>query len=652
MTASAAHRAVRLSPLPKPVQTSVTVPGSKSYTIRALILAALVDRPEGQPVRVWNVLRSDDGQAILDCLNALGIRTDWGEQAGQAYVDVFGQVQHIADADYTLHANLSAATLRFLLAVSAVIPGRQTLLGHEGLNRRPVRDLVDALRALGVSIDYLGEEGYPPVRVNSSRLQASDLTVSGSTSSQYISALLMIAPFIELALEASGQPVVIRLPEAPVSKPYLDMTLSIMRAFGVEATHRDDYQWFTVPAGQVYTAQSYVVEPDASSAAYFAAIATLTGSTIALNNLPLTSVQADMRFLHLLERMGTRIEVVGSDLIIEGHGVRPLPLVDMCDCPDQAQALAVLAAFADGTTRIEGLQSLRVKETDRIAAVETELRKMGIRVEAEADALVIHGGHPQAARIATYGDHRMAMAFAVAGAALDGLEIEDPAVVNKTYPGFWEDLTALGVGVLESASPLCPDSLLEGVSTQPEVAKAQNIVLIGFMGAGKSVVARSLAQRYHLQAVDMDALIVRQSGRQSVTEIFDTDGEAHFRALEAQVAQTLTVTSDLIIATGGGVPANPAAMSALTAGAVVVWLRVSWDTVWARLRNDLDRPLLRNLEQAKALFHQRQSVYQQAAHLQVQTDGKTPQAVVDEIIQQLQLRSEELCPPFVPCCPV
>lgn len=638
MTASTANRSVRLSPLSQPVQVAVTIPGSKSYTIRALILAAMAEKPKGQPVRVWNVLCSDDGQAILDCLNALGIRTEWGEQTGQAYLDVFGQVQHIADADYTLHANLSAATLRFLLALSAVIPGRQTLLGHDGLNRRPVRDLVEALRALGVSIDYLGEEGYPPVRVNSSRLQASQLTVSGSTSSQYISALLMIAPLIEPAPESSGQPVVIRLPESPVSKPYLDMTLAIMRAFGVQATQQDGYQRFEVPAGQACTALSYAVEPDASSAAYFAAIATLTGSTITLKNLPLASVQADMRFIEILKQMGTQVRVLDGDLVIEGHGVRPLPLVDMCDCPDQAQALAVLAAFADGTTRIEGLQSLRVKETDRITAVENELKKMGIRVEAEADALVIQGGQPQAARIATYGDHRMAMAFAVAGAVLDGLELEDPAVVNKTYPKFWEDLSALGVGVSESTVSVSSDKSFETISLDKSLEKKpEKIVLIGFMGAGKSSVARILAERHHLQAVDMDALIVQQSGRQSVTEVFDTDGEAHFRALEAQLADQLAEQSQVVIATGGGVVMNASLMQCLGQQATVIWLDASWETVQARLKHTLDRPLMRDLEQASQLYQQRLPLYRQAAHLQISTDGKTPQTVADEIASRLNL---------------
>lgn len=613
---STENRVVSLTSLARAVQTEVTIPGSKSYTIRALILAAMAEKPDGRPVRVWNPLRSDDGQAVINCLNALGIHTEWEQEAGQSYVDVSGQVQRIAEADYTLHADLSAATLRFLLALSAVIPGRQTLLGHEGLNRRPVKDLVDALRNLGVEIEYLEREGYPPVRVMSSTLKANRLEVSGSTSSQYISALMMIAPLIE----AAGEAIVIELPEAPVSQPYLDMTMDIMRAFGVTATH-DRYQKFIIANGQRYRAESYTVEPDASSAAYFAAIATLTGSTITLKNMNPDSVQADMRFIEILKEMGTEVQVKGSALVIEGHGVKPLH-VNMCDCPDQAQALAVLAAFAPGTTRIDGLQSLRVKETDRIAAVETELRKMGIQVEAEADALVIHGGNPQTARIATYGDHRMAMAFAVAGTVLDELEIENPAVVNKTYPEFWQDLQALGVGVQEME-----------VNSQG----VKKIVLIGFMGAGKTSVAKMLTEQYGLALVEMDELIVQQSGRNSVPEIFDQDGEAHFRALEAQVAQSLRHEANVVISTGGGVIMNPQVMRDLRENATIVWLDTRLETVLSRLQNYADRPLLRDLTAAQALYEQRLPLYERAANLRIQTDSLRPQAVADQICRAVGL---------------
>jgi shikimate kinase/uncharacterized protein with GYD domain len=304
----------------------------------------------------------------------------------------------------------------------------------------------------------------------------------------------------------------------------------------------------------------------------------------------------------------------------------------MCDCPDQAQALAVLAAFANGTTRIDGLQSLRVKETDRIAAVEAELEKMGVPVEAKADALIIQSGNPKAARIATYGDHRMAMAFAVAGAVLEGLEIEDPAVVNKTYPGFWQDLSALGVGVRK---------LNANASKQ---SNAQKIVLIGFMGAGKSSVAKILSERHGLTLIEMDDLIVQQSGRQSVPEIFDRDGETQFRKLEAQVAQSLENQANVVISTGGGVIGNPDGMNALAENAKVIWLDTQLGTVLERLGDNLDRPLLRDLDKASQLYEQRLARYEQTAHHRIVTDDLTPQAVADEIARIIpELNTQTIC---------
>jgi 3-phosphoshikimate 1-carboxyvinyltransferase len=627
-TSSAETRMVALTPLAGPILATVTVPGSKSYTIRALILAAMACKPGGQPVRIWNPLRSDDGQAVMGCLNALGIETWWGHEGGQSYLDVYGEVASIAERDYTLHANLSAATLRFLLALSAVIPGRQTLLGHEGLNRRPVKDLVDALRKLGVEIEYLEREGYPPVRVSSNGISANRLMVSGGTSSQYISALMMIAPWID----AKGEPVVIELPDEPVSKPYLDMTMAIMRAFGVETTHQA-YQSFEIPSEQAYQSDGYQIEPDASSAAYFAAIATLTGSTVTLKNMNPASVQADMRFIDILKKMGTQVYSHEGDLIIEGHGVKPLQ-VNMCDCPDQAQALAVLAAFADGVTRIEGLQSLRVKETDRIAAVETELRKMGIQVESEIDALVIHGGKPKPAIIATYGDHRMAMAFAVAGTVLAGLTLEDPSVVNKTYPEFWQDLAALGVGVEEC------QAVRIAASNQCLPETTSKWVLIGFMGSGKSTVAQLLAEQHQRVLVEMDDWIVQQSGKNSVSDIFDQEGEAAFRLLEAQLAESLKFKTNVVISTGGGVIMDAEVMRNLSDQAMVIWLKAGWETILDRLKKQQkgDRPLSRDLEKASSLYAQRLPLYQQAAHLTIETDGLTPQAIVNQIAQFLKAR--------------
>ncbi len=611
---------VALLPLAQSIEAEVTVPGSKSYTIRALLLAALTPKCGNQPVKVVNPLISDDTRAIMACLNTLGIGTELKRDGSQSWIDVQGGLSDIQDQDYTLNADLSAATLRFLIALSAVIPGRQTLLGKEGLNKRPVKDLVDSLRALGVSIEYLDKDGYPPVRVSSSRIEAETVQVSGSTSSQYISALMMIAPLIQSQADA----VTIELPGEPVSKPYLDMTISILEAFGVSVSHQD-YQRFTIPTGQTYRADRYIVEPDASSLAYFVAITALTKSTITLCNINPDSVQADMRFVTILERMGNRAEFHDGKLTLHGVGIKPLH-VDMRDCPDQAQTLAILAAFADGVTRIDGLQSLRVKETDRIAAVEKELQKMGVRTETEADALVIHGGNPKAARIATYGDHRMAMAFAVAGALLSNLEIEDPEVVNKTYPEFWQDLQAIGVGVRRIQATVLPS-----------LPFAKKIVLTGFMGAGKSSVAAVLAQKSGLRLLEMDDLIIERSGRESINQIFEMDGETRFRQLEQAVAEALGDAGDAIVSTGGGVIMNPIAMDHLSRNATVVFLQTELETSLNRLAEVADRPLLRDPEKAAALYDLRLPLYRHHADVIVKTDAQSPESVAEEIIRAIQV---------------
>lgn len=627
-----------LCPLKSPTPMTVKIPGSKSYTIRALLLAAMAEKTAQQPsVKILNPLRSDDTLAIIACLNSLGLCVEWKAASdndrsnpashldSDCWLEVTGNLDSIPDTDYQLDANLSAATLRFLLALSAVIPGKQTLFGLEGLNRRPVRDLVDSLRALGVSIDYLNQEGYPPVRVNSSSIEADSVRVSGSTSSQYISALMMISPRIH----SHSESIVIELTDEPVSKPYLDMTASIMGDFSVSLSHTD-HRRFVIPTGQTVKSAVYSVEPDASSMAYFLAIAALSRSTVTIPHLNSNSVQADMRFIKILESMGNTVEWHDDRLTLHGQGVQPLQL-DMRDCPDQAQTLAVLAAFAPGTTRIDGLQSLRVKETDRIAAVERELRKMGIQTESEADALIIHGGHPQAARIETYGDHRMAMAFAVAGASgLSGLTIEDPAVVNKTYPGFWNDLESIGMPCLYDAAD----------ETQPD-KQPPKIVLIGFMGSGKSTVALLLAQKLGLESVEMDDLILARSGRSTINEIFEQDGEVRFRELELAVAQTLRDKTGVVISTGGGVVMNQLAVQYLSqANGRVVFLETFLETILFRLKGAEDRPLLKrsaNFAGLESLYTLRLPLYRHYAQSCVSTDGRTPDAIVESLMESLAL---------------
>ncbi len=591
----------------------VTVPGSKSYTIRALLLAAMTRGP----VTLHNPLVSDDTLAMLDCLDILGIAARHENDR----IEVTGSIADVRDGAYTLNANLSAATLRFLLALATVLLGVQTLQGHDGLNKRPIRDLVDSLRALGATVTYLDREGYPPVSVSSSALSAHVARVSGETSSQYLSALLMLAPAANgLRIDVVGE---------LVSRPYLTMTMGIMNSFGVTVDTPDDGT-FIVSAGQQYHASSYVIEGDASGACYPVAAAVLTGTSVRLHNLPAESLQADMRFLDILVGMGNRLERQADGLVFTGGEIHPLT-VDMRDCPDQAQTLAVILAFAKGKSRLEGLRSLRVKETDRLSATARELTKMGIRVEEEAEALVIHGGNPQSATIETYGDHRMAMAFAVAGTRLANMRILDSAVVNKTYPAFWQVCPAWGIGI---QTEQVFDDVNVKKNTNNDLSN-NKIVLIGFMGAGKSHVAALLAQKMGLDCVETDDLIVTRTGKSSIRDIFDAEGETGFRELELAVARDLRTRQSAVISTGGGIVMNKLAIDYIGEGGTLIFLDATLETLLGRLGNDSNRPLLQEAERTAALFRLREPLYRYYASIHIVTDGKTPAAVAEEILTAL-----------------
>ena len=420
---------IRLHPLSKPVDATVEIPGSKSYTNRALFMAALTQGT----VRIVNPLISDDTEAMMRCLEMLGVTCT----RGSGVIEVTGGRSRIKADAVDLNANLSGTTIRFLLPLLCAIPGTKTLRGEEGLNKRPIKDLVDGLRQLGADIAYMEHDGCPPLKISSARLNSGVIKINGGVSSQYFSAILMTAPLLgDVTIEVIGE---------QISKPYIDMTIDTMQKFGV-TVENEQYKTYRVAGGQSYDISEYIVEGDVSSASYFAAIATITKSRIVMKNMNPESVQADMGFLKILQEMGSKIEYGINEITVTGNGVRAMH-VDMEHCPDQAQTLAVLAAFADGLTTISGVRSLRVKETERVKAVEAELVKMGIKTESTQDVLKIYGGNPHAAIIDTYGDHRMAMSFAVAGIVLNGLQINNPEVVSKTFPTFWEKLKEIGIEV-------------------------------------------------------------------------------------------------------------------------------------------------------------------------------------------------------------
>lgn len=413
---------------------TVLVPSSKSYTNRALLLAALAT---GDSV-IRNPLQSDDSDAMAGALRALGVVIE--EQAGGLIVHGTGG---FSQPEAPIQCRDSGTTIRFLTAAAALFDFPVTLTGSHQLCGRPLGPLLDALCGLGV--DVTSDRGCPPVSLRGP-LRSFHATVDAAKSSQYASALLM-------ALGAAGCEAASVTVWHMVSEPYVTMTLDSMRSFG--ADWREDLTVPHVyrPSGDTgYRATDYTVEFDASAAGHIWAVAAISGGRVTVSPASSRTGQPDIRLLELLRKMGCEVVERDGAISVERTGVLKSPgRVDMSDWPDMLTTVAVVAAFADGTTQITGVAHARGHETDRITATATELRKMGVNVEETHDGLIIGGSLPRGARIDSYGDHRMAMAFAAAGAAVPGVVITNPACVRKTYPEFWDDLASLGVHWREAA---------------------------------------------------------------------------------------------------------------------------------------------------------------------------------------------------------
>jgi 3-phosphoshikimate 1-carboxyvinyltransferase len=427
----ALHDLPPLLPIPTrgAIDARVSVPGSKSITNRALLIAALASGES----ELSGALESDDTLAMVEGLTALGCEITLGSQHWRVQ-GRRGKLQRSAAA---IHARGSGTTARFLTAAAALANGSVVIDGNARMRQRPIRDLVDALGRLGVRVDVLGENGCPPVRVHGGSLPGGRAAVDATRSSQYVTALLLAAPYAQndVVLELEGG--------ALVSKPYVDLTLEMMRAFGARA----DWEGpgvLRVAAGRGYRGRAYAIEPDASAAVYPFCAAAITSGQVRVEGFPSSSIQADVKVLEVLEAMGCEVRREADATSVKGplgrlRGVS----VDMNEMPDAALAVAVTALFAGGPSELRNIANLRIKETDRLRALETELRKLGAQATASADALRIEPGKLHGAEIDTYDDHRMAMSFALAGLRVPGVVIRDPGCVAKTWPGYFEMLERL-----------------------------------------------------------------------------------------------------------------------------------------------------------------------------------------------------------------
>jgi 3-phosphoshikimate 1-carboxyvinyltransferase len=413
----------------------VQVPGSKSYTHRTLIAAGLA---AGQS-EVVRPLLSEDCLLTMQALRQMGVAV--GEPGER--ITVTGCGGALKATDLPIELGNSGTSMRLLTAIAALGRGDYTLTGTARMQERPIRELGDALAGLGVPVAYGRRPGCPPITVSGGRIAHRKVQIDCRVSSQYLSGLLLAAPCTEkgMAIEVAG---------GPVSKPYIDMTVEILERFGI-VVNRDGYTRFDVPGRQRYRCGSYEVAPDASQAGYFWAAAAVSGATVTVQGVYADAIQGDVRLAQVLGRMGCRVDATPAGIAVTGGELKAVA-VDMGDMPDMVPTLAVVAAFARGTTVITNVAHLRAKECDRLAAVEAELAKMGINAHSTADELHVTGGTPHGAEIETYEDHRIAMCFAVAGLRVAGVRIKNPGCVAKSFPDFWEVFGGLGK---DPSRPLC-----------------------------------------------------------------------------------------------------------------------------------------------------------------------------------------------------
>ncbi|WP_194755579.1 3-phosphoshikimate 1-carboxyvinyltransferase [Aliidiomarina indica] len=410
----------------------VILPGSKSIANRALLLAALA---EGE-TRLDNMLLSDDTQRMREALTALGIGVADGDSDTQFVVQGNGGLFKSRQPLELFLGNAGTA-MRPLAAMLAAAEGEFMLTGEPRMYERPIGPQIDALKAMGAQIDYLGEPGFPPLRIQGKPLRGGVIHLDGSLSSQYVSAILMLLPLL-------GQDSELVLSGEIVSAPYIQLTLAMMQSFGVDvqSSRLGHYQ---VQGGQRYRSPGvYWIEGDASSASYFLAAAAIAGGPVTVEGVGSASLQGDKRFAEVLASMGAQVEYSEREITVRrGSDLRGGDF-DLNDIPDAAMTIATTALFAKGTTRIGNIYNWRLKETDRLHAMATELRKTGARVEEGDDFIVITP--PQVirhARIATYDDHRMAMCFSLLAFASNSVTIEDPDCCRKTFPSYFSEFSSL-----------------------------------------------------------------------------------------------------------------------------------------------------------------------------------------------------------------
>ncbi len=419
-----------LKPINK-VEGTINLPGSKSLSNRALLLAALAEGTS----KITNLLESDDTRHMLNALKQLGINYTLSKDKTECTIVGCGGVLQSEEKQELFLGNAGTA-MRPLCAVLCMGKGNYVLTGEPRMKERPIGHLVDALAQMGAKIDYLKTEGYPPLAIEANGLEGGEVSIDGNISSQFLTALLMASPLAKNDMH-------ITIIGELVSKPYIDITLHIMKQFGVEVIN-DDYKTFTIKVGQTYkSVEHFMVEGDASSASYFLAAAAIKGGTVKVAGIGKNSIQGDIQFVDVLEKMGAKVEWGDTYVSVTRDKLHAIDM-DFNHIPDAAMTVATMALFVEGTTTLRNIYNWRVKETDRLFAMATELRKVGAEVEEGEDYLKITPPKQlKHAAIDTYDDHRVAMCFSLLALDNVSVTINEPECTSKTFPTYFEVLEGI-----------------------------------------------------------------------------------------------------------------------------------------------------------------------------------------------------------------
>jgi 3-phosphoshikimate 1-carboxyvinyltransferase len=490
------HEFLELPPLMS-AHGTVRLPGSKSISNRVLLLAALA---QGTTV-VRDLLHSDDTERMLDALRVLGVAV---ESLGENAYRVVGCGGDFPNKSAKLFLGNAGTAFRPLTAALALSGGSYELSGVPRMHERPIGDLVDALRQLGAKIEYLGNEGYPPLRISHAQLAGDKIRIRGDVSSQFLSGVLMALPLIGPGIEVE---VVGEL----ISKPYVDITLRMMQRFGVQVLYDDSNRYWVSPSGKQYKSPGEIyVEGDASSASYFLAAGAIGGGPVRVEGMGDESIQGDRHFADALEAMGGRIRRERNSMTAFAPVSGKLKAIDL-DCnhiPDAAMTLAVAALFAEGTTILRNIASWRVKETDRIAAMATELRKVGATVEEGADYIrITPPAQIKHAAIDTYDDHRMAMCFSLVAFGAAGIRINDPKCVAKTFPDYFAEFAKV--------TQVVPVIAIDGPSASGKGTVAQRVATalgMHYLDSGALYRLLGLAAQRRGVALDTEARLAELAG--------------------------------------------------------------------------------------------------------------------------------------------